>query len=422
MKNTIRFIICFTMIFICGVIMNTCTDNVYASFKSDYKSTKLEIKKLSMTKDGIKLKINKNKNSSGYVIYRREDGSEWEELAWIKKAVYYDTEYETGVEYQYKIKGYTYYKGMVIYTKATKSDVIYGVPQSVKGVTAINDAEGQVTLTWEPNAEASGYYIYRRENYQKWKKLDVIVDADENTYIDTTVVAGNVYQYKVIPFEIIDDIEYVGYKKVDGTNAYRDSCIDVSYHNGKIKWSKVSADGVDFAFLRAGWGYNVKKKGGVIDEQFDRNVRLARKNGIKIGVYLYSTARSVEDAKKEAKFLLKTIKKYGEFDGPIVYDFESLYRKGKKYKKENTKIITTFCDMIEEAGYDALVYSDNEMLTKYVNTKKISKYGLWVAYWTYDINRYPVVLDNVQYWQYADNGRISGIKEYVDRNITFVIK
>ena len=77
-------------------------------------------------------------------------------------------------------------------------------------------------------------------------------------------------------------------------------------------------------------------------------------------------------------------------------------------------------NMIKNAGYDTLVYSDNNMFTKYVNYKKISVYGIWVAYWTYDIERYPVTLENVRFWQYSDRGKFNGITEYTDRNVRFV--
>jgi hypothetical protein len=73
-------------------------------------------------------------------------------------------------------------------------------------------------------------------------------------------------------------------------------CIDVSDHQGNINWKKVKESGINYAIIRAGYGK------GNYDSHFVKNISEAIKAGIKVGVYWFSYAHSVDMAKKEAKF------------------------------------------------------------------------------------------------------------------------
>ena len=102
--------------------------------------------------------------------------------------------------------------------------------------------------------------------------------------------------------------------------------IDVSSHNGKINWKKVSKK-ADFAFIRAGYrGYS---KGEInADNKMKANLEGANKYGIPVGVYFYSQAVSEKEAEKEAEFVLKKINGYN-VTLPVVIDFEYAYSKGE---------------------------------------------------------------------------------------------
>ena len=63
--------------------------------------------------------------------------------------------------------------------------------------------------------------------------------------------------------------------------------IDVSAYQGEINWKLVKEDGVDFAFVRAGYrGYGTGKIAK--DAYFDRNMKGASENGIKLGINFYT--------------------------------------------------------------------------------------------------------------------------------------
>ncbi|MBR3629670.1 MAG: hypothetical protein IKN55_04270, partial [Oscillospiraceae bacterium] len=65
--------------------------------------------------------------------------------------------------------------------------------------------------------------------------------------------------------------------------------IDVSKHNGSIDWDKAYADGVDFAVMRIGVTSN-SNANFQKDIRFEENYAAARGAGVKVGVYLYTSA------------------------------------------------------------------------------------------------------------------------------------
>ena len=62
--------------------------------------------------------------------------------------------------------------------------------------------------------------------------------------------------------------------------------IDVSKHQGRIDWEKVAKDGVDYAFIRA--GFRGSSEGALVeDEYFKKNIEGALENDIEVGIYFY---------------------------------------------------------------------------------------------------------------------------------------
>ena len=146
--------------------------------------------------------------------------------------------------------------------------------------------------------------------------------------------------------------------------------IDVSEWQGNINWSHVKTDGVKFAIIRAGIGHRV-------DDQFANNYAGCKSNGIPCGVYWYSYATTVEDAKKEAQVCLQTIK--GKtFEYPIYFDLEEpeQFKLGKKVCSD---IVQAFCDEIEKAGYYAGLYCSTYYLKNYISESVRKRYAVWVA-------------------------------------------
>lgn len=181
--------------------------------------------------------------------------------------------------------------------------------------------------------------------------------------------------------------------------------IDVSTWQGNIDWSKVKADGVQGAIIRAGFGNVASQK----DNKFERNYTNAKAVGMPIGAYWYSYATSVADAKKEAEVCL-SILKGKQFEYPIYYDLEDRSMTGCG-KSVLTQIATTFCETLENAGYYVGIYSNPNWLNNYLDYNTVKKYTLWLAHWGVSEPSYKCGL-----WQYSSSGSVSGISGRVDMN------
>ena len=190
----------------------------------------------------------------------------------------------------------------------------------------------------------------------------------------------------------------------------KEKLIDVSTWNGNIDWDKVYKSGVRYAMIRSSFGIENPNQ---IDNKFVRNIENAIKVGIKCGIYHYSYARSVAEAKKEADFCLKTIKNY-KIDLPVAFDIEDSSQTNLG-KDALTSIVIAFCDRIKSAGYTPMLYCNPSWLNSYLHKDKlIGKYDLWLAHWGVSSPSYDCAI-----WQYSENGSVPGVSGSVDMNWIF---
>ena len=195
-----------------------------------------------------------------------------------------------------------------------------------------------------------------------------------------------------------------------GSFIMKEKLIDVSTWNGNIDWDKVYKSGVRYAMIRSSFGIENPNQ---IDNKFVRNIENAIKVGIKCGIYHYSYARSVAEAKKEADFCLKTIKNY-KIDLPVAFDIEDSSQTNLG-KDTLTSIVIAFCDRIKSAGYTPMLYCNPSWLNSYLHKDKLlGKYDLWLAHWGVSSPGFDCTI-----WQYSENGSISGISGNVDMNWIF---
>ena len=202
--------------------------------------------------------------------------------------------------------------------------------------------------------------------------------------------------------------------------------IDVSHNNGVIDWQKVKAAGIDFAIIRSGHG---QKK----DTQFDNYITGANKAGIPFGIYHFSYAANVEQAKAEAEKCLEIIKPV-KIDLPIYFDFEDYSEQVNPkvhYTKElRTEICIAFCEAIRKAGYKPGIYTNPNYILYRFNWDKLKGYSLWLAQWPLGGNRnikFEEVKDTAvstkygkpEIWQIG-KGRINGINTDVDLNYGYI--
>lgn len=204
--------------------------------------------------------------------------------------------------------------------------------------------------------------------------------------------------------------------------------IDVSHHNGIIDWQKVKADGIDFAIIRCGYGQ-------LEDREFKKYTEGAIKVGIPVGIYYFSYALNVRQAKDEAAHCIKLIKPY-KIDLPVYFDFEYDsetfgQKKGVTYTKAlRTDIHKAFCDRIKAAGYTPGIYTNLDYIRSRLNWDELRGYSLWLAQWPLGASRnikFEEVKEtavNTSYgkpmiWQIG-YGKVSGIRTGVDLNYGYL--
>ena len=185
--------------------------------------------------------------------------------------------------------------------------------------------------------------------------------------------------------------------------------IDVSEYQGQIDWEKVCAAGKDFAILRCGYGRYADQ----IDRCFEQNYRNAKKAGVNVGAYLFSYARTTDQAREEAENCLRFIR--GKtFEYPIFYDVETAAQR-KLGKEKLSDIVRTFCTALEENGYYAGLYSNPDFLYNALTPEIVRRFDLWLAQWASK----PTYTGAYGMWQYSATGTVSGIRGAVDLDTAY---
>ena len=189
--------------------------------------------------------------------------------------------------------------------------------------------------------------------------------------------------------------------------------IDVSRYQGAIDWKKVKKSGVDFVLLRSSIGDGSTIVSGE-DIRFASNVVEAKKAGLMVGAYHYLWAETVEEARTEAKFFIKTISPYA-LDFPAVLDFEEPSQQLNLTNEERTEIAIAFLEEVKSAGYYPMLYTNRSWATGYLNMDKLKNYEIWLAEWFPK----PSYSGDFGIWQYTAYGKVSGIEGDVDLDVCY---
>ncbi|HIW73106.1 MAG TPA: LysM peptidoglycan-binding domain-containing protein [Firmicutes bacterium] len=187
--------------------------------------------------------------------------------------------------------------------------------------------------------------------------------------------------------------------------------IDVSTFQGTIDWERVKAASVDFAIIRASYGWEDRER--QVDVRFHQNAKGAEAAGIPFGAYHYSYAATVEDAHKEADFFLEVIRGY-RLAYPVAYDLENRAQTALG-QDAVTAIAQAWCDDLRAAGYYPIVYSNLSFIRNYLTEEFRQKNELWIAQY----NSTPTYGSPFGIWQYTSGGTVDGITGRVDRDLSY---
>lgn len=203
--------------------------------------------------------------------------------------------------------------------------------------------------------------------------------------------------------------------------------VDVSRYQGTIDWEEVAASGIDFAMIRA--GYRTAETGEIVEDSNARyNLQEATANGIKAGVYFFSTAITEAEAIEEAKWVKELISGY-KITYPVAYDCEGYEKTNSRQygltKEERTGLAEAFLKEIHAGGYTPMFYSAKSELendSKWLTSELEQSYKIWVSW--YPNAPFPET-PKASYggehamWQYTNNGTVAGVPKPVDVNVAY---
>ena len=217
---------------------------------------------------------------------------------------------------------------------------------------------------------------------------------------------------------------YKGAHVKDGTVLAKG--LDVSYHNHEqngdgsytsLNWTHIKSQGFDFVILRAGY----MKSGNqlYVDPVFEKNYAEAKAAGLDVGAYFFSYAYSIEDAQAEARAFL-TLLEGKQFEYPVFFDIEhsaeKIAEKGLT-RSELTDICVEFISTLQQNGYYAALYTNEDWLVSYLDrTKIVTLFDVWYARYlsntdtvvdaTWDVEKYG---PHLCMWQFSKTGIIDGV-------------
>ena len=267
----------------------------------------------------------------------------------------------------------------------------------------------------------------KRKNIRKKTKQKIVEKSSLKSYLGIALFIGVIFLTFLFKEEISDSYlkirsVYTSYKekytkKVEHTkiqkilHLHKNHIfgIDISHYQGIINWNKVGfledSIPISFVMIRATAGNNKS------DNYFNYNWKGAKKKKLIRGAYHYY--RPDENSTEQAeKFISKVILAKGDL--PPILDIEDVsdiqtiasLRKG----------ITNWLDLVEKHyNIKPIIYTGDSFYNDNLKGKGFKDYPIWIANYNKHITQ-PKVKDWI-IWQFSDQGKATGITEFVDLNV-----
>ncbi|MBI1193451.1 MAG: glycoside hydrolase [Bacteroidetes bacterium] len=183
--------------------------------------------------------------------------------------------------------------------------------------------------------------------------------------------------------------------------------LDVSRWNGRIQWSDIATSSVrtDFVWIKATEGLDWR------DPQYNRNREEALAAGFYTGAYhFFSPSR---DPREQARHFWK-VAALKPGDLPPVLDLES--DAGLSDQELQDRMRTWLDEMRALCACTPVVYTNQHYYRK-VLAGTPDTVTLWIA--AYERDELPLLEEDhrVLFWQFAQTGRVNGIREETDLNV-----
>ncbi|MGB0933592.1 MAG: glycoside hydrolase family 25 protein [Lishizhenia sp.] len=184
--------------------------------------------------------------------------------------------------------------------------------------------------------------------------------------------------------------------------------IDVSHHQGKIDWETVflsepNKDSIQFVYCKA------TESKSHIDKEWTRNRNWLLKHNIKNGAYHFFASKSYPIP--QAKHFLSIWQKR-DGDLPPVLDVET---EGFS-DSDLIEKMKVWLETVElNSGMRPIIYTSYHFYTSKFK-EHFPKHKFWIAAYS----RKPKSLEdkNIIHWQFSERGKVNGINENVDLNVS----
>lgn len=173
----------------------------------------------SHAKTSITLTWQKVGSATGYQIYRATETGGFTQVGSTTGTTYKDTGLTNGTTYRYMVRTYAF----VADNTGTDSAVLYMTTKTkAPTIKAIKGGDGRVRIKWKKLTKADGYQIYRFNgtSYVSVAKLPANTTVK---YINTGLVNGQTYRYKVCGYRRVGNVDYDG----DQTKEYSAKAVKV---------------------------------------------------------------------------------------------------------------------------------------------------------------------------------------------------
>ena len=210
----------------------------------------------------------------------------------------------------------------------------------------------------------NGQRLYSPEKSISRAEISKIVWQIDKMEIPEHVITYGSHTLQILPGVAVNAYDKDLFRREDGRIVYASDQvqtrvgIDVSQFQREIDWEAVKNDGVDYAMIRIGGrGYG---NGQLYeDTNFEENIEGALDAGLDVGVYFFSQAISVEEAREEAAYLLERIAPY-DITYPVVFDWEVIGKSNARADNLDTDTLgacaNAFCEAVAAAGYEPMIY------------------------------------------------------------------
>ncbi|MCI8327583.1 MAG: hypothetical protein HFI37_07385 [Lachnospiraceae bacterium] len=396
---------------------------------------------------------------------------------------YTDKKLTTGKKYYYKVRAYQTVKKKKVWGKYSSVKAGTPIPSKVSGVKATSVDGNKIKLTWNKVSGAKSYTIYRSTSksgtYQAIK-----TGCTSVSYTNSKLKNGITYYYKIaaIRGKISSKLSgYVSakaatlsvsqssvtmqqgmsvkitakatpkttvkwstsnkniakvssggtitgvgagsakvYAKANGITKTitvkvkkRLNGIDVSKWQGDIDFNAVKKAGIDVVMIRVFNGYSK-------DPYFESNYAKAKAAGLNIGVYYYTYAKSMEQARQDAMTVLGILNGRS-LQYPVTIDMEDVSLLDGLSNTDRTDILWTFCNTIKQnSNYKYGLYANLNWLNNYFENHRLIGMPIWIArYRDPSLGHGYTGAGNVFMWQYTSQGTLPGINGYVDMNYVY---